>query len=508
MISAQHTETDNGQNVRSNQSDAAAFVSRAHQLSLERRFSEAEVNCRTAIALDANSPMAYNNLGWSRQMQGDTSDALLHYQRALQIDPGLKIARRNLARLLVKLGRRDESLALFQAELESQEGLTWINALVVNAMREHDLTLAGEYANILAETRFASPWYTKVSPRPALPPDQLPKFQLTIPKLLHDIEQFEYLRQHGILSRELTPIIADYHRVVDRLTPLGAGVRIPLSGENRELIGHVYNRILHVRDTPRVQRALSDRWDRATVETQYLEQAPGIVVIDDFLTSEALENLRLFCLESTVWSGNRYAHGRLGAFLRDGFNCPLLLQIAEEIRDAFPRVIGDQHPLRQLWGFKNGHTLPADSTTHADFAAVNVNFWITPSEANLEESSGGLIVYDIDAPLEWDFETYNNRKDIIKPFLKTRHAKSVNIPYRQNRAIIFNSDLFHATAALRFRPGYENRRINVTMLYGDRENDSHHRELSRQSSQPDFVHPSAAWRSASFLKTRSPQTAG
>ena len=49
------------------------------------------------------------------------------------------------------------------------------------------------------------------------------------------------------------------------------------------------------------------------------------------LSSEALESLRLFCLESTVWTGNRYAHGRLGAFFQDGFNCPLLLQIAEEL---------------------------------------------------------------------------------------------------------------------------------------------------------------------------------
>ncbi len=42
------------------------------------------------------------------------------------------------------------------------------------------------------------------------------------------------------------------------------------------------------------------------------------------------------------------------------------------------------------------------------------------------------------------------------------------IPYRYNRAIIFDSDLFHTTPALRFRSGYENRRINVTLLYGDR----------------------------------------
>ena len=44
----------------------------------------------------------------------------------------------------------------------------------------------------------------------------------------------------------------------------------------------------------------------------------------------------------------------------------------------------------------------------------------------------------------------------------------VNVPYRQNRAVIFNSDLFHATAPLDFKPGYANRRVNVTMLFGRR----------------------------------------
>jgi hypothetical protein len=34
---------------------------------------------------------------------------------------------------------------------------------------------------------------------------------------------------------------------------------------------------------------------------------------------------------------------------------------------------------------------------------------------------------------------------------------------------MFNSDLFHETGAIRFRDGYENRRINITFLYGDRQ---------------------------------------
>lgn len=30
---------------------------------------------------------------------------------------------------------------------------------------------------------------------------------------------------------------------------------------------------------------------------------------------------------------------------------------------------------------------------HADVASVNLNFWVTPDDANLDPSSGGLVVY-------------------------------------------------------------------------------------------------------------------
>jgi len=462
---------------------------------------EAEGCYRKAIEMDPYDPIAHNNLGWTRQMQGDCDGAVANYQRALQLDPRLRIARRNLATLLVRLGRRDESFHLWHQEMlaDSSEGLSWIQELVSTAMRARDLTLAGEYAALLAQLRWGSPWYPPRRHDPLLTiPVRPPDVFLSIPKLIHDIEQFEYLQSHGVLGEEFTAIIKEYQRVIERLAPRGIDIRAQLEPEERRAIGHVYNRIVHIRRTPRVKRALSAKWDAAAVESQYLNKPPGLVVVDDFLSKEALQEVRLFCLESTVWSANRYAHGRLGAFIHDGFNCPLLLQIAEELREALPRVI-DRYPLRQLWGFKNGQFLPGDSTNHADFAAVNVNFWITPDDANLDETSGGLIVYDIDAPLSWNFATYNGRSDVIKPFLQRQEARPITIPYRQNRAIIFNSDLFHATAALRFRPGYENRRVNITMLYGDREHDVHHPRLSQQ----DATGWPEAWRSAAFSRTRA-----
>ena len=163
----------------------------------------------------------------------------------------------------------------------------------------------------------------------------------------------------------------------------------------------------------------------------------------------------------------------MGAYLKDGLASPLLLQIANELRNNFPGIFKN-HQLKQLCAYKydsrayknnNGLT---GIEPHADFAAVNVNFLVTPAGANLNPESGGLIVYNTPAPLEWDFMTFNNnRKKILEHIADNNDEKSV-IPYNENRVVIFNSNLIHETDRFEFQEGYENRRINVTMLFGSR----------------------------------------
>jgi hypothetical protein len=124
---------------------------------------------------------------------------------------------------------------------------------------------------------------------------------------------------------------------------------------------------------------------------------------------------------------------------------------------------------------RSGRTQPSTSA-HADFAAVNVNFWITPDEANLDSKTGGMIVYDLEVPPIGASNATIHKRTKSALCSKKRNAAATYTPYKPNRAIIFNSDLFHTTAAIYFREGYENRRINVTMLFGRREADARHHE--------------------------------
>jgi len=185
------------------------------------------------------------------------------------------------------------------------------------------------------------------------------------------------------------------------------------------------------------------------------------------LNEAALHAVRRFCREATIWKKD-YENGYCGAFLGDGFASPLLFQIADELRLKFPRIF-KHHRLTQAWAFKHD-SARRGLNIHADAAAVNVNFWITEDEANLNPDTGGLVVYDKEAPADWNFREYNSDKNKPKilTWLKEAGAQAITIPYRANRAVVFNSDLFHETDDVTFRDDYVSRRINITLLYGYR----------------------------------------
>jgi hypothetical protein len=222
---------------------------------------------------------------------------------------------------------------------------------------------------------------------------------------------------------------------------------------------------LHLEGGARVARAINPARAEEVMRA-WADSNPKIVVIDDLLTCDALEGLRRFCRGSTIWR-TWFEGGYVGAVPETGFACPLLAQIVEEFRETFPAVFGP-HLLRYLWAFSYDPRCPGINV-HADLAALNINFWITPTEANLIPSHGGLILWNKAAPLDWDFDRYNRDETAIRDYLAASGAEPVTVPYQANRAVLFDSDLFHATDSIHFAPGFENRRINVTLLYGERQ---------------------------------------
>jgi Flp pilus assembly protein TadD len=368
-------------------------------------------------------------LSRAREALGDDPGALDALHHATAAFPGDDMAWRALGQLEKRLGRLEEAIRSFD--------------------RAHALLRAPASSYGLERPEFR---------------------HATRAKLWHDIEQLDWLDARGIRvpgGAEARAALARLLAAVPESLPDGESFAVPPALRAR--VAPWYNRCLHRAAAPRLAGgALNPALDWGALEAAYFATGPGLVVVDDFLRAEALANLRSFCLESTFWYDAAHANGYVGAYVHDGFAAPLLAQIAAEFRARMPQIFA-AHALLQLWAYHYDSRL-AGIEMHADFAAVNVNFWLTPDEANLDPESGGMIIWDREAPADWTAADYNRTdpeaKRAIREWLEAEGAKGTRIAHRQNRVVIFNSDLFHRTDDVRFRPGYGNRRLNVTMLYG------------------------------------------
>jgi hypothetical protein len=79
---------------------------------------------------------------------------------------------------------------------------------------------------------------------------------------------------------------------------------------------------------------------------------------------------------------------------------------------------------------------------------------------------GGLVVSLTPPPDDWAMEGYETDQKRIVSFLGQIPASRLTVPYRDNRAVLFRSRLFHWSDMPQFAPGYQNHRINMTFIYG------------------------------------------
>ena len=395
------------------------------------KLKEAEVSIRKSIELNPDFAEAYYNLGIVLKDLGKAKEAELSYLKAIELNSSFASAYPNLANILLEKGEYDLSLKYFSKSAE---------------------LLRGE----------------KTQRK-----DHIRSEKISKAKIDHDIEQFEYLVSQGHEIKKFAELSILYKKIAAEMNWPSETQLISLNHHHQSLLKDSYNRLLHQIEAPKLQKeAVSNSLDVEKITKNYFDHEFGLTYIDNFLSPKALKSLREFLLGSTIWFEVKKG-GYLGAYLKEGLANPLIIQIAEELRKKFPTIFKD-NPINQIWAYKydsrakNENSSLKGINVHADFAAINVNFWITPNEANLNPNSGGLIVYDVEAPKDWDFNTYNNDEKKIREELKKSKGHTQVIPHNENRAVVFNSNLFHETDQYEFKEGYENRRINVTMLFGKR----------------------------------------
>lgn len=368
------------------------------------RPEEALLSLDQAVALAPAYIEAWNNRGIALRNMARAEESRASFARAAALDPDNPHINFNLGLACLIAGKLGEAAQALETSLK---------------VVPDDRAVLNNLAVVLCESGRTAEAMTVFNRHAALGGESN-----TAPepdhKRKHDQEQKAYLAQNGISA------------------DVGARLSGPAVNPDNDIA------------------AIAERWRTAK---------PQVAVIDNLLTPAGLEAIRRYCWQSPVWK-KTYDEGYLGALPEEGFAAPLLAQIADELRQTYGAIF-ETHNLRYLWAFKCDSQLKGVNI-HADFAAVNVNFWITPDEANRDREHGGLVVWDTHAPADWDFARFNDDARGSQDFIARRGARSVTIPYRANRAVIFDSRLFHQTDCFDFAPGPDARRINITLLYGRR----------------------------------------
>lgn len=425
----------------------------------------AEAGYRRVLAINASNPEANHNIGVLLAQAGNTGDALPFFRTAWQANNSRGQFWISYARALLAEGMAAEAQQLLRKG--RQHGLSGgaVDALLEQAARSStsngpaDLLARGDTA--LAEGRLAEAldaWREALGVSP-----DMAGAHLRLGSVLSESGDVaggfaHYMRHAAIIHEKLAPRPPDApeHRVKhDREQQAFLAALNPRVAAER----------FHVADGARLATtAVNPTNATADLFAAWHRTRPQMVVIDGFLNPQALHKLREYCAQSTIWHRN-YDAGYIGATPADGFACPLLAQIAEDIM-AIYRPILDGHAFRYLGAFKYDSSLSTGTNTHADNAAINVNFYIAPDDANLDPDSGGMDVWDVSVPPGEDLDRYNRDEAAMQQFLNDTGAAMTRIPHRANRAVIFRSDLVHKTSPCRFREGYRNKRINVSFLFG------------------------------------------
>ena len=424
-----------------------------------KRFDLAKQLLYKAIQIQPNYAPAQSNLGAILKELGEYESAKNCCQQAIQIDPNYASGHYNLGLVFQKFGEQEKARSCYEKALE-------LNPNFINAQAN----ISNIYINQLDNLEKA----VNSSYRTIKMHHKASKFinqRIPLYRLKHDVQQAEYLSSKNYKINEIDKFQKVGNEILGRKenkkNKSNSNKKILLDHDEIESLLPFY-KANHVYQTSKISvSCINPDKNWQNVEEQYLNSSKQIIYIDNFLSNEAIKELREFCLVSKVWC-REYENKYLGSFSDTGFVSPIHLQIAIELKQKLPKLFG-QHRLGKFWAFKYDTTLGKGINIHADFAILNLNFWITPDEYNNNKNSGGLKVYDAPAPEDWTFQQYNNMKtNKIYKFLYDNKANCTNISYKFNRAVLFNSAYFHETDKINFKEGYESRRINITYLFGQR----------------------------------------
>lgn len=382
----------------------------------------AEEWCRRALELEPRLADAHRNLGAALYWRGDLHGAREALRTATEIAPDDRVARKQLALALIELDDLDRATAVLVDGLKA------------------DRTPPGH------ETH--DPQLLCVSKT----------------KLMHDAQQLAVLRAADLVPAHLDTVLKDFDETIARLDENTDESEIDLKVQGIGATARYCNRVLYVDPAPALTGgALRRDLDFDAIQRDFDAGSSGFALVDEVLRPEALIALRQFCAQSTIWFQSNFT-GEVGTSMVNGFAAPLIFQIARDLQTLLPNIFGRQM-FQACWAYRYYADL-SGLALHTDAATVSMNLWITPDDANLDPESGGLVFWNRRGPKDFFTKPMEEKAQILDAIANEPGAISEAVPYRCNRGLIFGAGTVHRTDRFSFKPGYENRRSNVTFLFG------------------------------------------
>lgn len=443
------------QAIASDANDGEAYRFKAYAFFKQGKLSESEALIKIALQKNKHSEQAYVILALIQQEKNEPLLSIESCKKVLQINPNHAEIYSMLGFKYLRVDLVSEAEAAFKKSIELKHDTheVYANLGLISLWREDNETAL----------RYLRQATKKIDESRVF----MPENGVMRHKIDHDYQQMQYLIERGYIKEsDHVAYLYSMQEILEAYPDKKMPYSIKLNAQMIQSIAPSFCESIHIYCPEEIQGgALNPELNYKAIEEEYFDSNPEMVCIDDFLKTETLINLRRHCVESSIWK-KVYHTGYLGAMLGAGFSSPLLLQIAREIPQKMPRIFSG-HRLNQAWSFKCDSHLKG-ITLHADFAAVNLNLWVTEQDSVLDPSKGGLIVWDKESPDNWTFSDYNSSQNKIREFLRNACAKPIRIPYKENRILMFNSTLFHETDEIKFKDQFDKRRLNITFLYGQR----------------------------------------
>jgi hypothetical protein len=189
----------------------------------------------------------------------------------------------------------------------------------------------------------------------------------------------------------------------------------------------------------------------------------GITIWDNFFTPEALKILKYRILY-TKYCDDDYGKYKATNHYKDQDYMSEI--IASELSTKL-----DLPPFQKAWSVIYDNYCDGVSF-HCDGGWITLNIWLSDDKSVKDPSKNGFTIYDKIVPPDWNKDKWNGDRqdesisDGIEKWLKDNEVKPVHVPFKSNRATLFNGAHFHKTDGVSMKDGPENRRVSYTMIFG------------------------------------------